>query len=211
MEIYQSVDEAKFSRLVSDSQNLLVSGWNEASGAQAEKNSDREPKAGSCFRFLNCSNYAKTMCVNAAVIHNTKWTTKLTDNCLAHNREYGKQEQMESACYYAVTEHDAFYFLKFFISNGESETPLPTFRQQTQPSLSHYQFTIFIYKNTHKKTKLNGALNRFTFCASFGSSMFQDLVYGDSLRDLISVGHSSLSETELDQMTRIDHQSIKIQ
>lgn len=58
-------------------------------------------------------------------------------------------------------------------------------------------------------------MNRFTsllFCFFLrftGSSMFQDLVYGHSLMGLISVGNSSLSETELDQMTRTDLRVLK--
>lgn len=39
--------------------------------------------------------------------------------------------------------------------------------------------------------------------------MFQDLVYGDSLMGLISVGNNSLSETELDQMTHTDLRVLK--
>lgn len=85
----------------------------------------------------------KQYAANAAVIHNTKWTTKLTDNCwLTTTSEDGKQEQMESACYYAVTEHYVS-FLK--VCCFKWKVPLRAFWQQTQPSPPCYQFS-FSYK-----------------------------------------------------------------
>lgn len=65
----------------------------------------------------------KQYAANAAVIHNTKWTTKLTDNCLAHHHERGWKAGADGKCMLLRGNWTLRIFFKSLSFQMESASP----------------------------------------------------------------------------------------